>query len=161
MEPLIGVLSDTHGLLRSAIEERLRPCELIVHAGDIGNKDVLDRLQDIGNLVAVRGNIDKDTWAERLSEWECVEFHGKNILIIHDIARLDWDPKAANVDVVVYGHSHRSATYRKDGVLYLNPGSAGHGRFVYPTSIAYLRLVDDQIIPKIISIQETSSRKDN
>ena len=159
MERIVGVLSDTHGLLRPAVEQRLRQCQLIVHAGDIGNKDVLDRLQSMGNLVAVKGNIDRDTWAERLPEWECIDFQGKNILVIHDIARLGLDPKAANVDVVVYGHSHRSAIYRKEGVLYVNPGSAGPGRFVFPTTIAYLRLIDQQIIPEIISIQETRTGK--
>jgi putative phosphoesterase len=154
-ERLIGVFSDTHGLLREAVLEKLRPCELIVHAGDIGNQTILDQLRSTGKVVAVKGNVDKGSWAAGLKEWEYVDFHEKTIFVIHDISHLDIDPTAAGIDVVIYGHSHRASIEYKNGVLYLNPGSAGPRRFGLPTSIAYLRLVDQRTIPEIVTIAET------
>lgn len=152
-ERLVGVLSDTHGLLRRAVLEKLRPCELIVHAGDIGNQTTLDQLRSKGKVVAVKGNVDKGPWSARLREWEYVDFHTKTIFVIHDISHLDIDPISASVDVVIYGHSHQAAMEYKNGVLYVNPGSAGPRRFALPTSIAYLRLVDQRIIPEIVTIE--------
>ena len=154
MKRIIGVLSDTHGLLRPQIREKLHPCELIVHAGDVGDQAVMDRLQSIGTVVAVKGNVDRGAWTDPLREWELIQFHGKTILLIHNIARLDWEPKSTNVDVVVYGHSHRASTHYTNGVLYLNPGSAGPRRFTLPVTMAYLRLIDGQITPEIITIEE-------
>ena len=154
-ERILGILSDTHGLLREAVMEKLRPCELIIHAGDIGNKTIIDQLRRMGNVIAVSGNVDRGSWSAGLKEWEYLDFHGKTIFIIHDISRLAIDPKAAKVDVVIYGHSHRASQEYKNGVLYLNPGSAGPRRFALPTSIAYLRLVDRRLIPEIITIEES------
>jgi uncharacterized protein len=154
MERIVGVLSDTHGLLWPAVLEKLGPCELIVHAGDIGSEAVIDQLISIGKVVAVKGNVDKGSWTAGLKEWEIVDFHGKILLVIHDIAHLDWDPKSANVDAVIYGHSHRASSEHKRGVLYMNPGSAGPRRFTLPTSMAYLRLIDGQIIPEIITLED-------
>jgi putative phosphoesterase len=156
-EKILGILSDTHGLLREAVLEKLRPCELIIHAGDIGNQVIIDQLRSIGKVVAVKGNVDRGSWSAGLKEWEYVDFHGKRIFIIHDIGRLEIDPKAAGVDVVVYGHSHRASKEHRNGVLYLNPGSAGPRRFALPPSIARLRLVDEQLIPEIINIEVTDS----
>ena len=153
-ERILGILSDTHGLLREAVLEKLRPCELIVHAGDIGNQSVIDQLRSMGNVIAVKGNVDGGSWSAGLKEWEYLDFHGETIFVIHDISRLGIDPKAAKVDVVIYGHSHRASQEYKNGLLYLNPGSAGPRRFTLPTSIAYLRLVEQQLIPEIITIEE-------
>ena len=102
----------------------------------------------------MKGNDDRGSWSAGLKEWEYLDFHGKTIFIIHDISRLAIDPKSAKVDVVIYGHSHRALQEYKNDVLYLNPGSAGPRRFTIPTSIAYLRLVDQQLIPEIIIIEE-------
>lgn len=156
MKRVVGVLSDTHGLLRPSVREKLRSCELIVHAGDIGNQAVLEQLRSIGNVVAVKGNVDKGSWTTALKEWEILKFHGKTILVIHDISRLDLGPKSLTIDVVIYGHSHRASKEYRSGVLYLNPGSAGPKRFTLPISMAYLRLVERQIIPEIVTIEENS-----
>ena len=153
-ERILGILSDTHGLLREAVLEKLRPCELIIHAGDIGNQTVIDQLRSMSNVIAVKGNVDTGPWSAGLKEWEYLDFHGKTIFVIHDISRLGIDPKAAKVDVVIYGHSHRASQEYKNGLLYLNPGSAGPRRFTLPASIAYLRLVEQQLIPEIITIEE-------
>ena len=152
---ILGVLSDTHGLLWKAVLEKLRPCELIIHAGDIGNQTVIDQLRSMGKVIAVKGNVDRGSWSAGLKEWEYLDFHGKTIFIIHDISRLTIDPRAAKVDVVIYGHSHRALQEHKNGVLYLNPGSAGLRRFGLPVSIAHLRLADQQLIPEIITIEES------
>ena len=153
-ERVIGVLSDTHGRLTEAVLKKLALCELIVHAGDIGNAAILDQLRSIGKVIAVKGNIDHGSWSASLKESEYIDFYGKTILAIHNIDDLKMNPKSANIDVVIYGHSHRASKDYKDGVLYLNPGSAGPKRFGLPTSIAYLRLVDQRIIPEIILIEE-------
>ena len=151
---VVGVLSDTHGLLREAVMKKLADCELIIHAGDIGTVTVLDQLERIGKVIAVKGNVDHGSWSARLKESEYVNFHGKMILVIHNIDDLKIHPQSTNLDVVIYGHSHRASTHYDNGVLYVNPGSAGPRRFTLPTSIAYLRLVDGQIIPEIILIDE-------
>jgi uncharacterized protein len=151
---VVGVLSDTHGLLRDAVLKKLADCELIIHAGDIGTEIVLDQLERIGKVIAVKGNTDHGPWSARLKESEYINFHGKNILVIHNINDLKLHPQLVNPDVVIHGHSHRASTYYDNGVLYVNPGSAGPRRFTLPTSIAYLQLADGQIIPEIIPIDE-------
>jgi putative phosphoesterase len=108
----------------------------------------------MGNVIAVRGNVDRGPWSADLKEWEYLDFHGKTIFIIHDLSHLEIDLKAAKVDVVIYGHSHIASKEYKNGVLYLNPGSAGPRRFALPASIAHLRLVDQHLIPEIITIEE-------
>jgi uncharacterized protein len=153
-ERVIGVLSDTHGRLTEAVLKKLAHCELIIHAGDIGNAAILDQLQKIGKVIAVKGNIDHGSWSASLKESEYIDFYGKSILAIHNIDDLKMNPESANIDVVIYGHSHKASKDYKNGVLYLNPGSAGPRRFSLPTSIAYLRLVDQRIIPEIIPIEE-------
>ena len=151
---VVGVLSDTHGLLREAVLKKLAYCELIIHAGDIGTVTVLDQLEKIGKVIAVKGNVDHGPWSARLKESEYINFHGKTILVIHNINDLKIHPQSTNLDVVIYGHSHRASEYYDNGVLYVNPGSAGPRRFTLPTSIAYLRLVDGQIISETIPIDE-------
>ena len=149
----IGVISDTHGLLRDEARGRLQGCELILHAGDVGNPVVLEELGQIARVVAVRGNMDKGRWASELEEIEYVEVEGRQICVIHDIDRLDLDP-AAGIDVVVYGHSHRPAVDRQDGVLYLNPGSAGPKRSDLPVSMALLYIDEEGITPEIVTLME-------
>ncbi len=150
----IGVISDTHGLLRDEARGRLQGCELILHAGDVGNSVVLEELGQIARVVAVRGNMDKGRWASELEEIEYVEVADRRICVIHDIDRLDLDPAAAGIDVVVYGHSHRPAVDRQDGVLYLNPGSAGPKRSDLPVSMALLYIDEEGITPEIVTLME-------
>ncbi len=144
----IGVISDTHGLLRPEAVDALANSDLIVHAGDIGAPEVLDELREIAPLVVIRGNIDK--WADDLPDTEVVEIEGRYIYVLHDLKELDLDAPAARFDVVVSGHSHKPSKTVEDGVMYLNPGSAGPRRFSLPVAVATLTIsaegVDAQII---------------
>ena len=124
----VGLISDTHGLARPEALAALRGSDYIVHAGDIGDPVVLDELRTIAPVTAVRGNNDRGAWAERLRETEVLPVDGTLIYVIHNIAELDLDPVAAGFHVVVAGHSHRPGEERRDGVLYVNPGSAGDDR---------------------------------
>jgi hypothetical protein len=125
----IGVIADTHGMIRPKAREFLAGCDWIVHAGDIGSLEILDELKSMAPTFAIRGNMDKGPWAEELPHQDVVEVAGKELFLIHNWAEMDLDPVAAGWDAVVWGHSHRPENYRKDGVLYLNPGSAGPKRF--------------------------------
>src|SRR5258705_4137170 len=122
---VIGVISDTHGLLRPEGIDALRGSKHIIHAGDIGASEILDELAAIAPVTAIRGNIDKGAWARRLPETEAVELSGISIYVLHDLAQLDLKPEAAGFTVVVYGHSHSPNQETRRGVLYFNPGSAG------------------------------------
>lgn len=138
-EPLrVGLISDTHDLLRPEAAAFLRGSDLIVHAGDICDASVLDALRAIAPTVAVRGNNDRGAWADALRESELVEVGGMVLYAIHDVAAIDIDPEAAGVRVVVSGHSHRPSAEERGGVLFVNPGSAGPRRFRLPISIAEL-----------------------
>jgi hypothetical protein len=134
----VGLISDTHGLLRPEATAFLRGSDLIVHAGDICDRSVLDALRAIAPTVAVRGNNDHGAWAGALRESELVEVGSIVLYAIHDLARIDIDPEAACVRVVVSGHSHKPAAAERGGVLFVNPGSAGPRRFSLPISIAEL-----------------------
>lgn len=136
--PRIGVISDTHGLLRPQALRALTGVELIVHAGDVGAAAVLDALRGVAPVVAVRGNNDRGAWASALAETEVVEAAGRSLYVLHDLAHLDLDPRAAGFDAVIAGHSHQPRIERRDGVLYLNPGSAGPRRFRLPIALAWL-----------------------
>jgi putative phosphoesterase len=140
MPPLrrIGVISDTHGLLRPEALRALRGVDLIVHAGDVGNAEVLEALRAIAPVVAVRGNNDRGAWARALRETETLAVGGARLYVIHDLKELALDPKTADVDVVIAGHSHQPAIARRGGVLFLNPGSAGPRRFRLPVAVARL-----------------------
>lgn len=138
----IGLISDTHGLVRPEALDFLRGCELIVHAGDIHGPGVLEKLSALAPVVAIRGNHDKGDWATDLQETELVEVAGIFIYVIHNLAELDLDPVAAGIDVVVSGHTHAPRIETRDGVLYVNPGSAGPRRFTLPIALAQLRIVD-------------------
>jgi uncharacterized protein len=126
---LIGVISDTHGLLRPQAVEVLRGSDYIVHGGDIGSQEILEALSAIAPVTAVRGNIDKAKWARKLPETDVLEVGGISVYVLHDLAQLDLKPKTAGFAVVVYGHSHMPKQETRDGVLYFNPGSAGPRRF--------------------------------
>src|SRR4030095_4226989 len=136
----IGVISDTHGLLRPEAVRALRGSALIVHAGDIGTPAVLEALRAIAPVVAVRGNNDQGSWARALRETETVDVAGARLHVVHDVKELALDPAAAGVDVVIAGHSHKPAITLRDGVLFLNPGSAAPRRFTLPVSVATLSL---------------------
>ena len=148
----IGVLSDTHGLLRPEVRDRLRGCARILHAGDIGGPAVLAELRASAEVVAVRGNVDTGPWAAELKAEEYVELDGRRTCLVHDLHSLSLDPAAAGFDVVIHGHSHRPTVEWKDGILYLNPGSAGPKRFHLPVSMAVLSLDDEAIVPEIIAL---------
>lgn len=139
----IGLISDTHGLLRPEAIALLRDCDMIVHAGDIGKPDVLESLKALAPVVAVRGNMDYAEWAESLPDWELLDVDGIGIYVIHNIDAMDLEPIAAKVRVVVSGHSHNPSIEERGGVLYLNPGSAGARRFSLPVTVAILD-IDDQ-----------------
>ena len=136
----IGLISDTHGLLREDALAALGGSELIVHAGDVGRAEILDALRAIAPVVAVRGNVDTAEWAKALPLREVVEANGARLYILHNLNELDLNPRAAGFDIVITGHTHRPAQFEKDGVLFINPGSAGPRRFDLPIGLARLRV---------------------
>lgn len=136
----IGVISDTHGLLRDEAVARLDGSDLIIHAGDIGATAVIAELEQISPVQAVRGNVDRDAWAKAFPATRVIEVEGQRIYVIHNLGELDIDPPASGFRVVISGHSHMPKCEERDGVLYLNPGSAGPRRFRLPVAVATLRL---------------------
>jgi putative phosphoesterase len=147
---VIGVCSDTHGLVRPEVVEVLSSVEMILHAGDIGTPEVLGSLQRIAPVVAVRGNMDRGRWAENLSQTEVVDFDGVLLYMIHDLNRLDLNPAGAGFHAIITGHSHRPLVRRRNGVLYINPGSAGPRRFTYPISLALLHLEGGRLDARLV-----------
>lgn len=145
----IGVISDTHGLLRPEAEAMLAGVDHILHAGDIGAPGILPRLAEIAPLTAVRGNIDTAVWAGGLPEEAVLTLAGARLMMLHDVNTLAIDPAAEAIDVVVSGHSHRPKVDRHGGVLYLNPGSAGHRRFRLPVTLATLQIEDGKAVAEI------------
>ena len=141
----VGVISDTHGLLRPAALAALDGSDLIVHAGDIGPEDILDRLAEIAPVTAVRGNVDRSPWCSNLGVDAVIELDGRFLYVIHDLGGLDLDPAMAGFDVVISGHSHRPGVTEREGVMYLNPGSAGPRRFSLPVSLATLEVAQSGI----------------
>ena len=137
----IGLISDTHGLLRPEALDFLAGSDHIVHAGDVGDPAILDALAAIAPITAIRGNVDTDAWAARLPETTRVAIGDVTMYVLHDLAALDMKPHAHGIRVVVYGHSHKPSVTERDGVLYVNPGSAGPRRFRLPITAAEL-LVD-------------------
>jgi uncharacterized protein len=139
----IGVVSDTHGLLRPEVTAALNGVERILHLGDVGDDGILRELEKIAPVTAVRGNVDREGECARLPETEVVEIQGNSIYLLHIIDRLDLDPKAAGFATVLYGHSHKAEIRQKKGVLYFNPGSCGPRRFTLPVTMGYLRVRAD------------------
>lgn len=137
---LIGLISDTHGLLRAEAIRALERVDLIVHAGDVGDPQILESLKTIAPVFAVRGNVDTEPWAKALPETEIVETGRATIYVLHDVHALDLDPAVAGFHVVVSGHSHKPAQSERKGVLFINPGSAGPRRFDLPVTVTRLDL---------------------
>lgn len=152
--PLIGVISDTHGTLPSAALEALQKVDLILHAGDIDRPEVLQALEEIAPVVAVRGNMDRGPWAQRLSPIEMVQAGDATIVVVHDRYTLDLDPLAGGFQAVVYGHSHRPALRQDNGVLFLNPGSASHPRFGTHPGVAHIRVDGKTLQAELIELVE-------
>jgi putative phosphoesterase len=149
---VIGVISDTHGLLRSEAVEELRGVSRILHAGDVGTPEVLAALNEIAPVTAVRGNVDHGSWATRLPSSEVVEVEGVSIYVMHILTELDLKPEAAGFGVVVYGHSHEPKSEVKNGVLYFNPGSAGPRRFKLPVTVGKLVVDGGAVRGEIVEI---------
>src|SRR5262245_24054347 len=149
----LGIISDTHGLLRPEALAFLQGSDHIVHAGDIGNAGVLAQLSAIAPVTAVRGNNDRGAWADPLPETALLEFEKTHIYTLHDLALLELDPPAAGVDVVISGHSHRPVIERRDGVVYVNPGSAGPRRFSLPVAVAELLVDGASVSARIVELE--------
>ncbi len=150
---MIGVISDTHGLLRLEAVHRLRGSDHIIHAGDIGSPEIVPRLERIAAVTAIRGNIDTEAWARRFPETEVVQLGGLSLYVVHDVNALDLDPRAAGFAAVISGHSHQPKQELKNGVLYFNPGSAGPRRFKLPISVGRLKIADGKIVGEILEIE--------
>lgn len=137
---IIGLISDTHGLLRPEALTALKGSDLIIHAGDVGKPGILEQLCDVAPVVAVRGNVDKGPWASQLPMTAVAEGRSVLIYVLHDIQQLDLNPAAAEFNIVVSGHSHKPSQTERSGVMYVNPGSAGPRRFQLPITVARLDL---------------------
>jgi putative phosphoesterase len=152
----IGIISDTHGLLRPEVLAALDGVDHILHAGDVGIQPILDALAKIAPVTAIRGNIDISGACCRLPESELIELGGKSFYLIHSLNDLDLKPEAAGIDVVISGHSHQHAIETRRGVLYLNPGSAGPRRFTLPVSLAFIYIENHCIRPEIVELTVSS-----
>ena len=148
----VGVISDTHGLLRPEAVEALQGSHHIIHAGDVGAPEILEALASIATVTAIRGNVDKRAWARNLQKTEVVEIAGVSIYVLHDVAKIDLKPEAAGFNVVIYGHSHIPNQETRNGVLYFNPGSAGPRRFKLPVTIGKLTISEGKVRGEIIPI---------
>ena len=149
----LGVISDTHGLVRPEALSALAGVERIVHAGDIGDRAVLDALARVAPVTAVRGNNDRGGWAKAIPETEGVEVGGVSLYLLHDLHELDLEPRAAGFAAVISGHSHQPRIDERDGVLYLNPGSAGPRRFKLPISVAKLTIENARVSARLVTLR--------
>jgi hypothetical protein len=150
---VVGVISDTHGLVRPQAVAALAGSHMIIHAGDVGTTEVIDRLGGVAPTFAVRGNIDTAKWAARLPLTRIVEVGALRVFVLHEIAQLEIDPAAAGFAAVVFGHSHRPSIERRGGVLFLNPGSAGPRRFKLPVTVARVGVSGRRMRAEIIALQ--------
>jgi hypothetical protein len=149
-EQRIGVIADTHGLLRPEAVEVLKSSSLIIHAGDIGKPEVLEGLKRIAPVVAIRGNVDTAPWCQSLPHSEAVQVGQIWLYVIHDLASLDLDPGAAGFGGVIFAHSHQPSVETRNGVMFLNPGSAGPRRFRLPVSVALIEVKANTLKPQLI-----------
>lgn len=156
--PRVGLISDTHGLLRPEAIAFLRGSDVIVHAGDIGDARVLDALRALAPVTAVRGNNDTGTWARAIPATAVLQVDGVSIHVRHDVSELDLDPRAAGFQVVVSGHSHRPSVKERDGVLYVNPGSSGPRRFKLPVAVAELRVAGASVTAHVVELAIAAGR---
>jgi uncharacterized protein len=150
----IGIISDTHGLLRPDAERRLAGVDHIVHGGDIGDPEIIPALRRIAPVTAIRGNVDTEDWAGQFADTELVTLAGRSIFVVHDLKTLGIDPVALGIDVVVSGHSHAPKIETVGGVLYLNPGSAGQRRFKLPITLATIDITPEGLRPVIHELGE-------
>ena len=150
----VGVISDTHGLLRPEALAALAGCAQIIHAGDVGRPEILTDLLRLAPVTTVRGNVDREPWAGSLPLHVRLSVNGTNILVLHDLHTLDFDPATAGYGVVISGHSHKPSVERKGGVLYLNPGSAGKRRFSLPVTLAKLKFGPEGAEAELIRLLE-------
>ena len=153
----VGVISDTHGVLRPEAERALLGVDLILHAGDVGSPEILTRLRTIAPIFAVRGNVDTAPWAAELPPTIVVEFGGATFYVLHNLRDLDLKPESAGIDAVISGHTHQVDQTLENGVLYLNPGSAGPRRFNLPITLARLRLDRKPLQAEILKLEAPSS----
>ncbi|KPK34487.1 MAG: phosphodiesterase [Nitrospira bacterium SG8_35_1] len=148
----LGLISDTHGLLRDEAVDALQDSDLIIHAGDIGALSVIDQLGAIADVVAVRGNMDRDEVAGKFPLTETVQVNEVLLYAIHDLGRLDLDPGVSGIAVVIFGHSHEPVIQKQDGILYVNPGSAGPRRFRLPVSLGKLHISGKTLNAELITL---------
>jgi len=148
----VALLSDTHGLMRAEARAFTVGCDYIIHGGDIGSAQILDELAAIAPLIAVRGNNDTQGWAAHLPETEMIRVGGAFVYVIHDLSQLDIEPHAAGVQVIVSGHSHKPLVERRDGILYVNPGSCGPRRFKLPISVGELMVAGTQVSARTVEL---------
>lgn len=153
----VGVISDTHGLLREEVVASLKGCDLIIHAGDVGKEAILTELRSLAPVMAVRGNIDTEPWARALPDFEVVEIGGVSVYVLHDLKQLDLKPERAGFSAVVSGHSHIPSIETEAGVLYLNPGSAGPRRFKLPITVARMKVADHRISAEVVDLETGTS----
>ena len=148
---LVGVISDTHGLLQPAAIEAFKGADLIIHAGDVGKPDILEDLQAIAPVEAVRGNMDMDDWAHKLPETKLIEVGSVLLYVIHDVYKIDIKPAKAGISAIIHGHTHKSSSIEDhNGVLFLNPGSATQPRFNSPASVALLHVNEKSLVTQFI-----------
>ncbi len=150
---LIGVISDTHGLIRPEALRALKGADLVIHAGDIGKVEVIETLQSISPVVAIRGNVDHGEWARSLPETEVVEVEQALIYVIHDLNTLDIDPAKSGFCAVISGHSHQPTITHHNGVMFVNPGSAGPRRFRLPVAVVRLQINGSSIHSEIVELE--------
>jgi uncharacterized protein len=148
----IGIISDTHGLVRPEVLQIFQGVDHILHAGDIGNSRVLEVLRQIAPVTAVRGNVDNAEWCTNISKTTVAEIGGLFLYILHDLQTLDLDPVAAGFSAVIYGHSHEAQQFTQNNVLYFNPGSAGPRRFILPVTVGCLHISGSRITGEIIPL---------
>ena len=154
----VGLISDTHALIRDEALRALARCAHIIHAGDIVRPEILGRLREIAPVTAVRGNNDRGEWADSLPDWDVVEFGLVSVYVRHDRAQLDFDPPAAGFRVIVTGHSHKPTVETREGVLYVNPGSAGPRRFRLPIAVAELTIDGERVEARIIDLTAQTAK---
>jgi len=151
----VGIISDTHGLLRPEALSALQGVELIIHAGDVGGPEILSRLKEMAPVFAVRGNVDTQPWANELPETTMIEVARTSFYVLHNLQKLDLKPEVAGFQVVVTGHTHQPEQYERNGVLYLNPGSAGPRRFHLPVTLAILDVRKMPLRPEILTLLQS------
>jgi putative phosphoesterase len=153
----VGLISDTHGLLRPEAVAFLRDSDCIVHAGDVGDPKVIETLEQLAPVTVVRGNNDKGPWADAIAETEVLQLEDVLIYVLHDISELDLEPSAAGFRVVVFGHSHRPSSETRDGVLYVNPGSAGPRRFKLPICVGELQIDGGSVMARHVELSPSAA----